>query len=521
MDLNDFDVEGPFGEGGLGEVLAATLKASGRKVVLKRPKTAEFGTYARTRDEGRLGLRLNGTAFVETLGQFDVAGLPYVALERIDGVTVFELWRKTGALSYPAVAKLGAEVSQALAVMHVLRDENGTPLGALHRDISCRNVMVDVTGRVRIIDLGAAFSHSADRSAVSKVGVVIGTLSYLPPEIFEGGDDTPARDMWCVGVMLLEAAIGNAFSKKRQGESTGEGLRRVRRKAEDPFSAPEVLALEPRLLGVLKQLLMKDPKLRMDAKTAAAELAALYAGSNPQAELARRVERARALPKPSPRPGAAVAQPPSVIGDAEARTEAEGSPAVSDEPTVSVADAQVFGSEPLGDDGPTMLDPPRRTAGEAQTVDSLAQRVWVPPTPLAQRDSEDAAVEDQETRRDDGRRQPEIAGGSGADGPTGLARPWPKAPPPAPVTEVTFLRALTLPESDGVVFEGVERTGPTVLGSVTPLVSQEDKTLVRVRHDGPTVIVRDRRGARSVPWASLVLIVAAFGMALWVLYSLF
>lgn len=498
MDLSDFDVEGPFGEGGLGEVLAATLKASGRKVVLKRPKTAEFGTYARTRDEGRLGLRLNGTAFVETLGQFEVAGLPYVALERIEGVTVFELWRKTGALSYPAVAKLGAEVSQALAVMHVLRDENGTPLGALHRDISSRNVMVDVTGRVRIIDLGAAFSHSADRSAVSKVGVVIGTLSYFPPEIFEGDADTPARDMWCVGVMLLEAAIGNAFSKKRQGESTGEGLRRVRRKAEDPFSAPEVLALEPRLLGVLKQLLTKDPKLRMDAKTAAAELAALYAGSNPQAELARRVERARALPKPSPRPGAAVAQPPSVIGNAEARTEAEGSPAVSDEPTVSVADAQVFGSEPLGDDGPTMLDPPRRPGGESQV-----------------------AEEDQETRRDDGRRQPETGGGPVADGPTGLARPWPKAPPPAPVTEVTFLRALTLPESDGVVFEGGEATGPTLLGAVTPLTSQEDKTLVRVRHDGPTVVVRGRRGAWSVPWISLLLIVVGFGMALWVLYSLF
>ena len=498
MDLTDFDVGGPFGEGGLGEVLAATLKTSGRKVVLKRPKTDEFGTYARTRDEGRLGLRLNGTAFVETLGQFDVGGLPYVALERIDGVTVFELWRKTGALSYPAVAKLGAEVAQALAVMHVLRDDNGTPLGALHRDISCRNVMIDVTGRVRIIDLGAAFSHSADRSAVSKVGVVIGTLSYLPPEVFEGGDDTPARDMWCVGVMLLEAAIGNAFSKKRQGESTGEGLRRVRRKAEDPFSAPEVLALEPRLLGVLKQLLTSDPKLRMDAKSAAAELAAIYAGSNPQAELARRVERARALPKPAPKPGAAVAQPPSVIGDAGTRTHAEGSPAVSNEATVSVADAQVFGSEPLGDDGPTMLDPPRRRGGESETVE-----------------------EGQETRRGDSESQPKIAGVS-ADGPTGLARPWPKAPPPAPVTEVTFLRALTLPESDGVVFEGVEGSGPTMVGAVTPLVSQPDQTVVNVRHDAPTVVTRGRgRGLSAVPWTSMLLVVVGFGGALWVLYSLF
>jgi serine/threonine-protein kinase len=371
-----------------------------------------------------LGLRLNGTAFVETLGAFDVDGVPYVALERIEGVTVLELWRRTGALSYPAVARIGAEVCQALAVMHVLRDDEGTPLHALHRDISARNVMVDTEGRVRIIDLGAAFSEAADRSAVSRVGVVIGTLSYMPPEIFEGGKDSPARDMWSVGVLLLESAVGSVFSKKRAGEDTIEGLQRVRRKTLDPFSDPAVMGLEPRLLGILKQLLTKNPALRMDAKTAAAEFAALCAGLKPQVELARRVERARQLPKPVASPKAEVAAPPTAAR-APSRTEAD--------------------EIKLDDDGPTIQDPPRRGFESGSTL-------------------EDAPTRQDRSGMSPGGPQPAMV-----DGPSGVARHWPKSPPPPPVTENTFLRLLTAPESGGGVFAedsagGVTSTGPTTLG---------------------------------------------------------
>lgn len=355
MQLSDFDIEGKLAEGGLGEVLAATEKSNGRRVVLKRPKSTAQQSHERLRDEGWLGLRVNGTAFVETVGSFEHDGVPYVVIERLDGVTVNELWRRSGALSYAAVAKLGAEVCLALAVLHALRDDKGKPLGAIHRDISSRNVMVERNGRVRVIDLGAAYSATDEREAQSAVGVVVGTLPYLAPELFEGGESTSARDIWAVGVMLLEAALGKVFTRKEPLENTLDGLRRVRARTLSPFGDPAVDALEPRLLAVLKQMLSINPAERIDAKSAAVELSVIYAGTIPQTELARRVGQVLRGP----------AQPTTTSKPTTAATQL-----VTKSMVANVAAA-------VDEDGPTILDPAPRAASleaEGPTLNERTQK---------------------------------------------------------------------------------------------------------------------------------------------------
>lgn len=491
MQLGDFEIEGELGGGGLGEVIAARMRVGGRRVALKKPKAGAENEAARLRDEGRLGLRLNGTAFVETLGAFEADGVPYVALERIEGVTVFELWRTTGALPWPAVARIGAEVCQALAVMHVLRDENGDPMNAIHRDISGRNVMVDADGKVRVIDLGASIV-STERSAVSKTGMVIGTLPYLPPEVFEGGKDSPARDLWAVGVMLLEASVGDAYVKRRRGESDTDGLRRVRGRSLDPFAAPEVQAIEPRLLGILKQLLTRDPVMRMDAKTAGAELAALCAGTNAQKELAARVSRTRALPKPMPKTEiVAVKQDdPTAVG--RQRTEAATRAEVG-----------------FGEDGPTVVDPPRAAGSLGVSADG-------PTVVNAGARAPNDLGADGPTRRDTVGRSP--AGVQLApDAPSGVARPWPASPPPPPpMTEETFLRALTLPPSGESVFTSV----PVAASEAPSRAEPEDVAFVSEAVRTPAFSIESQSSVRLFPWKAALVVVATFAGLISILWQL-
>jgi serine/threonine protein kinase len=390
MHINDYVIDGKLAEGGLGEVIAAREKTTGRRVVLKRPMATGQQAYERTRDEGRLGLRVNGTAFVQTFGQFEHDGVPHLVIEHLDGVTVFDLWRNTGALSFAAVAKIGAEVCQALAVLHILRDDDGAPLGAIHRDISSRNVMVESSGRVRVIDLGAAYSDAADRSAQSGVGVIIGTMPYLPPELLDGGEDSTARDVWAVGVTLLEAAAGNPFTRKpARAEADVDALMRVKRKTRDPFSDPAVQALEPRLLSVLKRMLTTDPDARIDAMSAGVQLAAIYAGSNAQAELARRVGQVRQLPAAAPKPMAATA----VVVPA--------TPSPMGLPRTELARQGL-------DDGPTIVDPqPRKPV-------------------VNNRINDDPTLKDHGGLAQPSRLPSRLP--TDAEGPTGVGRAWPKAP---------------------------------------------------------------------------------------------
>ncbi|HEY1098042.1 MAG TPA: protein kinase, partial [Myxococcota bacterium] len=312
-------------------------------------------------------------------------------LELVEGVHIADLLRRTGALPYTVVAKLGAEIAGALALLHILRDAHDRPLNAIHRDISVRNVMVDLAGRVRVLDLGMAYTTSPDRSAATRQGVFVGTLTYLPPEVFLGLDDTPARDIWSLGVLLLEAACGRMYAKAHAGETTKERMARVAAKSADPFSDPLIRAIDPRLLRVLKQMLQTNPADRMEASLVAVQLSAIYAGTRPHEELERRVRQAQQLPA-APKPRAeALAVPPTPTPSAS-RTEPE--------------------AQSLDPDGPTLIDPRRPQ-----------HRPLIAPAT---------------TRREASPAQATTRSLPAVEGPTGLGRPWPTAPstPPASPSDV-------------------------------------------------------------------------------------
>ena len=82
------------------------------------------------------------------------------------------------------VAQLGADLANGLDCAH--------QAGVVHRDLKPGNVLVEATGRARLIDFGIATGEHA--AAVTHTGMVVGTPAYLAPEQVDGGRATPASE---------------------------------------------------------------------------------------------------------------------------------------------------------------------------------------------------------------------------------------------------------------------------------------------------------------------------------------
>ncbi len=94
---------------------------------------------------------------------------------------------------YRAVAKLGAQVADALAYAH--------GQGILHRDIKPSNLLLDANGTVWVTDFGLAKSEGTD--GPTQTGDIVGTLRYMAPERFDGWSD-PRSDVYALGATLYE-----------------------------------------------------------------------------------------------------------------------------------------------------------------------------------------------------------------------------------------------------------------------------------------------------------------------------
>jgi serine/threonine-protein kinase len=161
-------------------------------------------------EEARLSIGLrhaNIPHFIE-LGHSD--GHLFLVMELIEGHTLQRYIERLAArrqrIPVPVAIFLAASVCRALAYLHTRTDGRGQPLGLVHRDVSPDNVLVSLSGRVKLIDFGIA--KGQQRRWHTTRGKIRGKSCYLSPEQIKGGPVDGRADIFSLGCVLHELLTG-------------------------------------------------------------------------------------------------------------------------------------------------------------------------------------------------------------------------------------------------------------------------------------------------------------------------
>ena len=263
-----YQVEGLLGEGGKKKVYLAHDTLLDRDVALALIKTEGLDEAGRTRVTreaqamGRLGSHPH-IVTVFDLGEED--GQSYMVTELMGGGDVEGLVEKAHDHRIP----LGQTIDITKAVCRGL--EFAHSRGIIHRDLKPGNVWLTAEGVAKIGDFGLAVA--LDRSRLTQRGMMVGSVSYMPPERALGGEITPRSDLYSLGATLYEMITGRPPFVG--DESVGIIGQHLNASPVDPtWHNPKC---PPTLEALVLQLLAKDPANRpRDASDVLGTLDAIY-----------------------------------------------------------------------------------------------------------------------------------------------------------------------------------------------------------------------------------------------------
>jgi TolB-like protein/Tfp pilus assembly protein PilF len=178
-------------------------------------------------------------------------GIPYFAMEFVDGVSLDALLKREKHLAPDQAARLAVQAARGLACAHAK--------GLIHRDIKPGNILISTAGVVKVSDFGIAQSTHDGASRLTTTGAFLGTPGYLAPERYDDGVIADARtDIFALGIVLFECLAGHLPYK-----STSP-LALMREVAEAPL--PDIRAINPdvdaELARILTRMTAKDPAQR-------------------------------------------------------------------------------------------------------------------------------------------------------------------------------------------------------------------------------------------------------------------
>ncbi|MBF0688066.1 MAG: Stk1 family PASTA domain-containing Ser/Thr kinase [Cellulomonas sp.] len=201
-----------IGRGGMAEVHIGHDTRLGRTVAIKilRSDLARDPSFqARFRREAQSAAALNHPAIVAvydtgedvfTEPSGNVAHVPFIVMEYVEGHTVRDILRDGHAVPIDEGIEITAGVLSALEYSH--------HAGIVHRDIKPANVMITPTGAVKVMDFGIARAVADSAATMTQTQAVIGTAQYLSPEQARGEQVDARSDLYSTGCLLFELLTG-------------------------------------------------------------------------------------------------------------------------------------------------------------------------------------------------------------------------------------------------------------------------------------------------------------------------
>ena len=196
--------------GGMGAVHVAEQLATGARRALKllHPELCHDERVRRLFDqEARIGHRIPSDHVVQVLdaGIDEATGIPWLAMELLEGEDLAARLRRSGALPIPEAAEILSQIGHALGAAH--------RIGVVHRDLKPENVFLSQSRtdgsplRVKLLDFGVAKVIAEARPA----GTLVGTPLWMAPEQVSGAAVSPATDVWALGLLAFWILTGSVY----------------------------------------------------------------------------------------------------------------------------------------------------------------------------------------------------------------------------------------------------------------------------------------------------------------------
>lgn len=267
--LGPYRIQKNIGRGGMGHVFLAEHEDTKQRVALKvlSPELATHADFvARFHREARLLAALDDDRVARVFFSGAAEGVPFFAMEFVEGRNLEELLRDEGRLPPPRAIELMAATAQGLAA--------AAKRGLIHRDVKPTNLLLDAKGRLKLVDFGLARTVDSE-SRLTVTGTVIGTPYYLSPEQALGKPVDVRSDIYSLGATFYHLLCG---SVPFEAESPVAIIMRHVHQPPDALTKRSKHVPEP-LARIVMRCMAKDPTRRyQDYDELLADLDAARAG---------------------------------------------------------------------------------------------------------------------------------------------------------------------------------------------------------------------------------------------------
>ena len=244
-----------LGAGAFGEVFRARDTVLGRDVAVKRIRLDAFAEPAQLEEvqqrfvrEAQVAARLRHANIVTVHDIVATGATSLIVMELVEGETLQSRLRARGRLDLPETIRLLGQVASALDHAHANQ--------VVHRDVKPANIMVEPSGRVKVMDFGIAKLETA--ANLTSTGLIMGTPNYMSPEQARGLKVDGRSDLFSLGCVLYECLTG---AKPFQAESVSGILVKILTEEPPPVDF-RATALPAEVGAVLSRAMAKEPSAR-------------------------------------------------------------------------------------------------------------------------------------------------------------------------------------------------------------------------------------------------------------------
>ncbi|HRI52944.1 MAG TPA: serine/threonine-protein kinase [Pseudomonadota bacterium] len=204
-------------------------------------------------NEARLAARLKHKNIVDIFDQGEIDGTYYLAMEYIAGEDLRSIAQQADVVGkrppLAVVCRIIIDMLAGLHYAHTLVDDEGRPLGLVHRDISPQNVLVTYDGVVKVIDFGIAKATQAHNNEQTQAGLIKGKYAYMSPEQTRSGALDARSDVFSAGILLWELVAWRRLFKRASDLATLVAV------TEEP--APSMTLYTPEVPRELDEVVLK------------------------------------------------------------------------------------------------------------------------------------------------------------------------------------------------------------------------------------------------------------------------